>query len=41
MADVAIGLIKGCAAYYNETIEVETLKVTENVQHTDFRITKK
>ena len=41
MADVAIGLIKGFAAYYDETIEIETLKVAENGQRVDFKITRK
>tara|TARA_B110000879_G_scaffold37474_1_gene52235 strand:+ start:4532 stop:5071 length:540 start_codon:yes stop_codon:yes gene_type:complete len=41
MADVAIGLIKGCAAYYKETIEIETLEIAENGQRVDFKITRK
>jgi hypothetical protein len=41
MADVAIGLIKGFAAYYDETIEIETLEIAENGQRVDFKITRK
>ncbi|MGB0404298.1 MAG: heme NO-binding domain-containing protein, partial [Salibacteraceae bacterium] len=41
MADVAIGLMKGCAAHFNENIEVETLKIAENGNCVDFKITKK
>lgn len=40
MADVAVGLIKGCAGHFNENIEVEITEVADNGQRVEFKITK-